>query len=316
MTFKFAALGAGALLVFTSAANAERFEANRILFQNVTGNVEITTNAGTGIEVVIRQAKTYHEVKLTAKDGLVTVEGEKWKDDDHHDCCNDRIRREFYPMHGRELTTGAPVDKDFFADQPTIVVSMPRKGAATFVDARMTLKMDPLDGPLDLDACYVYGEAGSVESAVIGVLTGSRLIVGDVATGLEIDVSGDADVKTGRAASVDVDIAGTGDVILGDVEGMLDVSIAGSGSVRATRLEGSLMTRIAGSGSVEIAMGKADKMKAIIDGSGSVAIKGLAVDPELRLYGSSEIRVGSVKGRIMHYGSGKVYVDGKLVEKN
>lgn len=316
MGLKFAASCAAALaLAAASPAGAERYQANRILFQNVTGNVEVTTNAGSEIEVVVRQAKTYREVKLSMKDGLVTVEGEKWKDDDHHDCCNDRIRREFHGMHGRTLSTGAPVDKDFFADYPTIVVSMPRKGAASFVDARMTLKMDPLDGPLDLDACYVWGEAGDVESAVIGVLSGSRLILGDVATGLEIDVSGDADVKTGKAAIVDVDIAGSGDVLLGDVSGMLDVSIAGSGAVRATRLEGPLMTRIAGSGSVAIAMGKADQMKAIIDGSGTVELKGLAVDPELRLYGSSEIRLGSVRGRIMHYGSGKVYVDGKLVEK-
>lgn len=315
MGMKFATSCACALTLLIAPANAERFEASRILFQNVTGNVEVTTNAGTEVEVVIRQAKTYHEVKLSMKDGVVTVEGEKWKDDDHHDCCNDRIRREFHGMHGRTVSTGAPVDKDFFANYPTIVVSMPRKGAASFVDARMTLKMDALDGSLDLDACYVYGEAGDVESAVVGVLTGSRLILGDVATGLEIDVSGDADVKTGKAATVDVDIAGTGDVMLGEVEGMLDVSIAGSGAVRATKLDGPLMTRIAGSGSVEIAMGKADQMKAIIDGSGTVAIKGLAVDPELRLYGSSEIRLGSVRGRIMHYGSGKVYVDGKLVEK-
>lgn len=315
MGLKYAAVIASALALASAPASAERFEASRILFQNVTGNVEVTTHAGSEIEVVIRQAKTYREVKLSMKDGLVTVEGEKWKDDDHHDCCNDRIRREHHAMHGRTVTTGAPLEKDFFAGYPTIVVSMPRKGAASFVDARMTLKMDALDGPLDLDACYVYGEAGAVESAVLGVLSGSRLIVGDVATGLEIDVSGDADVKTGKAATVDVDIAGSGDVILGDVEGMLDVSIAGSGAVRATRLEGPLMTRIAGSGSVAIAMGKADQMKAIIDGSGTVEIKGLAVDPELRLYGSSEIRLGSVRGRIMHYGSGKVYVDGKLVEK-
>jgi hypothetical protein len=306
---------AAAALALLGAARAERFEANRILFQNVTGNIEITTHAGTEIDVAIRQAKTYRPVAVSMKDGLVSIVGEKWKDDDHHDCCNDRIRREFHPRHGRTLSTGPALDEALFADYPTIVVAMPRKGAAQFVDARIKLKMDGLDGPLDLDACFVHGETGPVESAVIGVLSGSRLVVGDVATGAEIDVSGDADVMIGSAASVDVDIAGPGDVILGPIEGMLDVSIAGSGSVRAARLEGPLMTRVAGSGFVEVKAGKVKRLKSIIDGSGAVIVNGTAVQPELRLYGSAEVRLGAVEGRLMHYGSGKVFVGGKLVEK-
>lgn len=300
----------------TGPAAAERFTANRILFQDVTGTVDITTSAATEeIEVVIRQGRTHRTVALSLDEGVVTVKGEKWREEETKDCCNDRIRRTFHPRQGREMSTGADVDEGFFEDYPTITVTMPRRGDAYFVDARIRLAMGHLDGALGLDACYVYGETGNLGEAVIGVVAGSRLAIGDVAGGLEIDVSGDADVRAGSAAIVDVDIAGPGDVILGDIEGMLDVSIAGSGAVRASRLDGPLTARIAGSGAVHVRAGRASRLKAIIDGSGGVFFDGQAVQPDLRLFGSSEVRMGSVSGRITRAGGGEVHVGGKLVER-
>lgn len=310
---------AGAALAATSglfgAASAERFAARDIRFENVTGTVEIVTNSGDEIDVTIRQGKTYRQVRAALEDGVVVLRGEKWKEEDLRDCCNQRITRTFNPRHGREATIGKPVDEDFFAGHPTIMVVMPRKGDATFIDARMKLKMDSLTGALNLDACYVYGETGDMGQATIGVIEGSRLVVGNVGAGLEIDISGDADVRVGSAASVDIDIAGPGDVSLGDIDGMLDVSIAGSGSVRAARLTGPLTARIAGSGVVAVQAGRADRLKAIIDGSGAVFFEGTAVQPELRLYGSSEAHMAAVSGRMVRHGGGEVYVARKKVAK-
>lgn len=311
----FAAIGAA---LAAGPAAAERFSARNVQFLDVTGSIEIvTTAAGEEIEVVISQGKTHRPLNLSIDEaGLVTVKGEKWKEEDNRDCCNERIRRTFEARHGRTASTGAAVDEDFFSDYPTIKVTMPRAGDVAFVDARMKLKMDSIDGALNLDACYAYGETGDAGEAVIGVLSGSRLVVGNVGSGLEIDVSGDADVMTGNAASVDVDIAGAGDVILGDIDGMLDISIAGSGTVRSTRLEGPLTARIAGSGAVAVKAGRADRLKAVIDGSGLVYFDGAAVEPDLKLYGSAEVRLGALSGRLTRAGSGEVYVAGKLVERN
>ena len=164
-------------------------------------------------------------------------------------------------------------------------------------------------------ACYVYGEAGDAGEAVVGIIAGSRLVMGDVGSGLEIDVSGDADLLTGDASTVDIDIAGPGDVVIGKVDGMLDVSIAGSGTVRGESLDGPMITRIAGSGAVSVKSGRADKLKAIIDGSGGVEFGGTAVQPELKLFGSAEVRMGAVSGRITRAGGGDVYVADKLVPK-
>ncbi|WP_411818492.1 GIN domain-containing protein [Hyphococcus sp. DH-69] len=311
---RIAAMGAG-LAALSSVSNAETFTAADVSFRDVTGTIEVKTTSGDEIDVEIRQGKTYRQITVEEKDGLVIISGERWKEDEGTDCCNTRINRQFIPRDGRELTTGEPLDEGMFADYPTIEISVPYEGNVEFVDARIKLAMERLGGALKLDACYVYGETSDVDEAVIGVVHGSRLVMGSVKSGLEIDVSGDADVRVADASMVDVDIAGPGDVVLGDIDGMLDVSIAGSGLVRATRVDGPMTARIAGSGAVLVKAGHADKLKAIVDGSGGVFFGGRVTQPDLRLNGSAEVRMDSVNGRINRSGSGSVFVGGEKVAK-
>ena len=311
---RFAAICAG-VFALTSVSNAETFSATDVSFRDVTGTIEIKTTSGDEIDIVIRQGKSFRRVIAEEKDGTVIITGERWKEDDDRNCCDNRINREFHPREGRKLTTGEPVDEGLFAEYPTIEILMPYEGNVEFIDARIKLAMERLGGALKLDACYVYGETSDVDEAVIGVVHGSRLVMGNVRGGLEIDVSGDADVRVGDASIVDVDIAGPGDVVLGDIDGMLDVSIAGSGLVRSTRVDGPMTTRIAGSGAVMVKAGSADKLRAIIDGSGLVFFGGAVTQPDLKLYGSAEVRMNSVTGRITRAGGGSVYVNDKKVEK-
>ena len=317
MDIRFLTFVVTASALMTSAAMAERFTANKILFEDITGTIEIVTNSGEQIDVVVEQGKSYSRVTtVLGEDGLLTVKGEPWKEEGTKDCCNDRIRRIVNLRKDRTVTTGEPVNEKFFSQYPTIKIAMPREADAAFIDARMKITMGDLDGALNLDACYAYGEIGNVDEAVIGVVAGSRLVVGNIGAALELDVSGDADVLTGNAAMADIDIAGPGDVIVGSLDGMMDVSIAGSGTVRATRLEGPLNVRIAGSGAVAVQGGRAERLKATIDGSGGVFFEGSVVGPDLRLHGSSEVRMGSLTGRINHVGGGEVYVAGELVDKH
>ncbi len=302
------AAGLGISIMGVSAGAAATFETNKISFRDITGTVEIKTTTGDEIDIEVRQGGKFTAVEIEEKDGVVHVVGERWVEDEDRNCCDNRITRTVDPRKGRKVTTGEPVDDAFFADYPTIVVAMPVEGDVDFIDARMKLTMERLAGRLGLDACYVYGETSDVEEASVGIIHGSRLVMGNVASGLEIDVSGDADFLAGDVAMVDVDIAGPGDVILGDIDGMFDVSIAGSGIVRTTRVDGPMTVRIAGSGGAAVKSGRAEKLKATIDGSGGVYFGGLVVQPELRLYGSSEVRMRSVNGRIIHHGGGSVYV--------
>ncbi len=309
----FTALGAGAAAFF-SAAGAETFAASEISFRDITGTVEIVTTSGDEIDIAIRQGTTHRRVALEEKDGVVFVSMEPWKEAQDRDCCDQRITRTLDRRADRRATTGEPLDEALFADHPTIEVSMPYEGDVEFVDARVKLSMERLAGALHLDSCFVYGEVGDVEEAVVNLIHGSRLVMGEVKAGLEIDVSGDADLRVGDASMVDVDMAGPGDVILGDIDGMLDVSIAGSGLVRATRLDGPMTTRIAGSGAVAIKAGRAESMRAFIDGSGAIFFSGAVTRPELKLYGSSEVHMDAVNGRLVRHGGGAVFVNGVKVE--
>lgn len=310
----FAAAGVFAMAADASAA---RYTASKVSFQDVTGEVKITTTGGEDVDVSIRQGKVYHPVTVKLVDGELVIAGERWREEDLQDCCNNRIRRVENLQRDRVAAAGkAPEDKNAFFDEfPVIEISMPRKSDVSFVDARLKLAMGAIDGRLMLDACYVYGETGDLGQATIGVVAGSRLAIGNVKSMLELDVSGDAAVTGGTAAMADIDIAGAGDVMIGAVDGMLDVSIAGSGLARVARIDGPMTVRIAGSGAVAVQGGKADKLTATIDGSGGVIHEGTAVAPTLRLYGSPTVRLGGVEGRITRHGYGELWVDGKLVAR-
>ncbi len=303
-----------ATLALAMTVEAQTFDTDTISIQDFTGTVLVKTRPDSAeentIRVEIAQGESFHDVETLEEDDRIVVRSAPWIEPDSYDCCNRRISRTYAPRAGRKAITGEPVDEEFFADFPTLTVTIPMQAKVSFIDARIKLDMESYDGRLDLDGCYVYGEVGDTNEAVVAVLSGSRLIMGNVGAGLEIDVSGDADVRVGTVPIADIDIAGPGDVIVSRVEGMLDISIAGSGIVRTDYVEGPMTVRVAGSGGAAVRDGRADQLTAIIDGSGGVLFEGTVVNPDLRLYGSSEVRVARVQGRIVHEGSGEFYVDG------
>jgi len=311
-------------LLGTLNAAAQEFETGTVSIQDFIGSVEIKTRVPADdpdgaldetVRVQIRQGKKFHDVDVIKDGERIVIYSDARTQEDLRDCCNDKIRREVHLRKDRKLTTGKPVDEDYFSQYPTLILTMPETTNLSFIDTRMKLEMGDLTGRLDLDACYAYGTIGNLEEASIAIISGSRLTVGDISAGIEIDLSGDADIKIGDASIADIDIAGPGDVIAGDIEGILDISIAGSGLVRAQRVAGSMMVRVAGSGGAVVDAGKADRLKAIIDGSGGVLFDGHVSNPDLRLYGSSEVRLASTQGRITHHGSGELYIGGKLYKK-
>ncbi|MEO1251790.1 MAG: hypothetical protein AAFW81_05530 [Pseudomonadota bacterium] len=302
----------GALVAFglvgAPHANAAAFETDQLLLRDITGTVDIKTTTGGVIDIEISQGGAFHEIKVEEVDGVLVVSGERWVDELGPSCCDNRIRRTEDLRRDREATKGATPKKSFFDDYPTIVISMPIEGDVSFEDARIQLAMERLAGRLSLEGCYVYGETSDVETAIVGLIDGSQLAMGNIGAGLEVDISGDAGFLAGDVAMADVDIAGPGDVILGEIDGMLDVSIAGSGVLRATRLDGPMTARIAGSGGAAVKSGVADALRATVDGSGGVYFGGEVKDPQLRLHGSSEVRMRSVDGRVQKTGQGTVYV--------
>lgn len=290
-------------------------QVSKVSFQDITGAVTVTTTGGEDVELTIRQGKVYRTLTVKQDGGELIIAGEPPLEPDDRDCCNERIRRTESLAADRAAPAAEPSLDALFADYPVIEIAVPRKNDISFTDARIRLKMGALDGRLMLDACYVYGETETLGAATVGVISGSRLALGDVKSMLELDISGDAEVFGGAAAMADIDIAGPGAATIGAVNGMVDISIAGSGVARTGRIDGPMTVRIAGSGVAVAQGGRADKFTATIDGSGEVVLEGVAVNPEVRLYGSSIVRLGSVEGRITRHGMGEVYVGDKLVAK-
>lgn len=298
-------------------ALAARYKASKVSFQDITGAVIVTTTGGEDVELTITQGKVYRPLTVRLEGDELIIAGEAPDAPEYRDCCNDRIRRDENLAQDRKAAANQPEPSPdaLFADYPVIAIAMPRKNDISFTDARIKLTMSALDGRLMLDACYVYGETESLGAATIGVIAGSRLAIGDVKSMLELDISGDAEVVGGSAAMTDIDIAGPGSATIGAVDGMADISIAGSGVARTGRIDGPLTVRIAGSGVMVAQGGRVDKFTATIDGSGEVVVEGTAVNPEVRLYGSSIVRLGAVEGRLVRHGMGEVYVGDKLVAK-
>ncbi|MCB2113019.1 MAG: hypothetical protein R3C42_08325 [Parvularculaceae bacterium] len=308
---------AAIFLSASASAAAAQFSASKVVFQDVTGAVNIKTTSGDVVDVTIRQGEVYRSLSVKMIDGALVIAGERWRDDDFRDCCDTRINRVENLKRDRVAAAGKEADdRDaFFDDYPVIEVTMPRRNDVTFADARIKLAMEALDGRLVLEGCYVYGETGDLGQATIGLISGSRLAVGDVKSMLELDLSGKAALTGGDAAMADIDIAGPGEAMIGAIDGMLDISIAGSGLVRAARIDGPMTVRIAGSGAAAVQGGEANRLTATIDGSGGVFFEGRAVQPTLRLYGSPTVRLDSVEGRITRHGAGEVYVADKLVSR-
>ena len=85
---------AAAAFAALSPAFAARFETARVELRDVTGEVRITTTAGEETEVKItQQGKTTPIVDVRLVDGVLVLSGERWKEDEDRNCCDNRITR-------------------------------------------------------------------------------------------------------------------------------------------------------------------------------------------------------------------------------
>jgi hypothetical protein len=96
---------------------------------------------------------------------------------------------------------------------------------------------------------------GEVRGALTTAISGSGDISAASINGpFEARVSGSGDVKVhgGRATTMNVHIAGSGDVVLKGPAQSLDASIAGSGDVSVGAVSGSVVKHVSGSGDVNV----------------------------------------------------------------
>jgi hypothetical protein len=108
---------------------------------------------------------------------------------------------------------------------------------------------------------------------------------------LRVAGSGDTAVGDIRGA-LDVDIAGSGDVAVGSISGPLDVHIAGSGDVKIAGGRATTMSvMVAGSGNVDF-RGVAETLKARVAGSGDIRAKQVTGSVSKTIMGSGGVTIG------------------------
>jgi len=167
----------------------------------------------------------------------------------------------------------------------------------------------PRDVNLDAGGA-VWGSVGRSNSLKLGNAGCGDWVIGNVSGSMTISQAGSGGARAGSAGEARVRVAGSGDVVVGDVEGPVAVDIAGSGDVRVASVKGGLSVHTAGSGDVRVASGQVDAMTASIAGSGNVDFGGQAATLKARIAGSGDVRAKVVTGEVSRsiMGAGRVSV--------
>jgi len=193
---------------------------------------------------------------------------------------------------------------------PTFTILIP-KGAALEIDGGIgKADMDGnLDGALKVKGVAMDMSFGDVSRADISVAGSGDIVLGDVNGPLEVSIAGSGSFRSGDVAdNSEINIAGSGSAETADVRGALEISIAGSGDVTAQSVNGGLEISISGSGDVVVREGRADPFSVSVAGSGDVEFGGTAVDPEVSIWGSGDVSIGKLEGKLKSSGNGSVVI--------
>jgi hypothetical protein len=156
----------------------------------------------------------------------------------------------------------------------------------------------------------VFGDIGRSDSVDLANAGCGNWTVANTKGPMKISQAGSGDTHAGSAASLRVNIAGSGDVFAQAIGGDLEASIAGSGDVKVASIDGKLEGNIAGSGDITVAGGRSRGVDVNVMGSGNVTFQGEADSANVSVAGSGDVRIAKVNGPIKKHvaGSGDVII--------
>jgi len=271
----FAALAGG--LVLASAASA----APSVDIRYAAARVTVIPEARSDIQVFVAKGNDRLPLTVTRQGEQTVIEGNL-----HMRMTN------CHSTFGKPAVFIWGIGNVGFDDLPQVVVHVPMDahvsaGEAVWGSVGHTNSLDlrdagcgdwtagPVNGPLNL------GVAGSGDVKVSG------------AGWAEVHVSGSGDVALGEVrGALTTAISGSGDVSAASINGPLDARISGSGDVkihggRATTMR----VHIAGSGDVTL-KGPADSLEASIAGSGDVNVGPVSGSVTKHIAGSGDVNIG------------------------
>lgn len=159
----------------------------------------------------------------------------------------------------------------------------------------------------------VFGDIGRSDSVNLANAGCGDWTVANTRGELHVSQAGSGDTKAGSAASVEISIAGSGDVTTQTISGDMEANIAGSGDIKVASIAGKLEGNIAGSGNITVLGGRSRMVEVNVMGSGDVAFNGEADDVDVSVAGSGDVRIAKVNGAVKKHvaGSGDVIIGGR-----
>ena len=189
-----------------------------------------------------------------------------------------------------------------------IAITVPKGTSINVDDLVGDARIGDTMGPLHFGAISSNSTIGKVGEAHISLAGSGKIVMSDVNGELHADSAGAGSIEAGNAKSVHASLAGSGGLKVGQIYGDLHLDIAGSGDFTAASVNGPVHADVVGSGSVRIANGEANPLHLSIAGSGNFDFGGTAVDPSISAIGSGNVRMRAYRGSLSNSGMASVHI--------
>lgn len=265
----------GATFFAAGAADAASLE-----IKDAVARVTVIPEARSDIKVEILSSNASLPLAVRTRGDRTIVDGDL-----------DRKIRSCNGVGGKAWVSVQGVGRVAWADMPQIVIRTPKDavieaGGAVFgsVGRTTSLKLSNA-GCGDWTVANVAGKFAFSQAGSGDVRVGST---GEA----QLRSAGSGDIDIAKVSGpLDVDVAGSGDVDVGELTGPLDVRIAGSGNVDIDAGKApTVNVSVAGSGDVSF-NGAAGDVKARIAGSGDVRVKSASGRIDKTVLGSGSVIV-------------------------
>jgi hypothetical protein len=190
-------------------------------------------------------------------------------------------------------------------------VGVPGRGRVPVADLPVVTVRTPLHAVVGAGGA-IYGQVRASESLDLSLAGCGEVQVEDVKGLLNASLSGSGDLTGHGAGEARISISGSGDVVLGSV-GPLRTSTSGSGNITVESVKGPIKAELSGSGDLTVDHGAAPTVKVAVAGSGNVRFGGSAGALAASVAGSGDVNVARVDGPVSRHvaGSGSVNVGGR-----
>lgn len=232
--------------------NVERFGAEGLVIEGLAASLTIEGQDRADIELTLRGTKgalerIEHEVRggvlhLGAQGGLTTVT---------QTGHNVVIARN----GGRASAAIGGQDSGLEAEpMPEIRIRVPRSAPLVLADLVGEIEVEDADGPIELGLSHGRAWLDRARDGRLRVGGSGVIEVGEATGDLTIDVQGQGEVRVPRASldHLEVDMAGTGEVVIGGVAERGRLNLLGIGTIRVREIRERPETTLVGLGQIEV----------------------------------------------------------------